>query len=435
MGIQSFGLKTIGIKRAKIGSFSWLRYWKSQDEVLFFAETKDIADGKLYNQKSGSSDYLTVTGAAGSYTFQCPDTAPYIAADTDYIWFSEVGVQRTTTEAELIGYDLQRTPVKYDDTNPYSIRAIIILKAGETLSDDKVDKLHRDLYLPVYWSGVANWNGHLKDNRGAYQQLFEGYDDASYALFSRMAIVLDSPPSARKTEIDTRIKALKSGRNLWAKTLGLWVTASHGRPSAKLNWKQDAFNLDEVGTLTFTTDRGFTGDASTGALRPHFNPSTDGGILYTLNDATVGHYSRSDNISTIYKGDISAESASEVGVIQLVRDLNGTGQSIHALHGVRAKWYTGITTDGLHISTRVLSTHTDIYRNKTLVAHFASASSALPNEEMYFGCRNVTGSGLLQFNNKEYAIFIVGLGWTIDDVEEFYDIMVDGYLTALGANV
>ena len=100
----------IGVRIGKLGfggsSASWSSYWKQQSDVLFFGEVSKIADGKLYNQKVGATDFLTVGGSAGSYTFQCPNTAPYIAADTDYIWFKSDASQRTTTEAELIGYDL-----------------------------------------------------------------------------------------------------------------------------------------------------------------------------------------------------------------------------------------------------------------------------------------------------------------------------------------
>ena len=126
--------------------FPWSSYWAAQDEVLFFAETENIADGKLYNQKSGATDYLTVTGAAGSYTFQCPDTAPYIAADTDYIWVKDDGITwRTVTEASLIGYDFTRTIVKYGNTSPYSLEAIMILS-----SDVDTDKMRNDFQLSIW---------------------------------------------------------------------------------------------------------------------------------------------------------------------------------------------------------------------------------------------------------------------------------------------
>jgi len=144
-------------------SQSWESYWANQTEVLFFGLYSEISGGQMPNKKTGSSDYLTVAGSAGSETYQCPNTAPYIAADTDYIWFKTDETQRTVTTAELIGYDLQRTPVKYQDASPNEIVAIIILNAAVT--GTKRDCLFRDMWLPILWDNDLNGYGHVKDNR------------------------------------------------------------------------------------------------------------------------------------------------------------------------------------------------------------------------------------------------------------------------------
>lgn len=123
------------------------------------------------NKVTGATDFLTVAGVAGSETYQCPNTAAYIAADRDFIWFDGVGDQRTVTTAELIGYDLQRTPVKYGDTSPNAIVAIMILKSAVTGA--KRDKLFTDMWLPVMWDNSLSAYGHVKDNRGAVQVLFD----------------------------------------------------------------------------------------------------------------------------------------------------------------------------------------------------------------------------------------------------------------------
>ena len=146
-------------------SQSWESYWANQTEVLFFGLYSEISGGQMPNKKTGSSDYLTVAGSAGSETYQCPNTAPYIAADTDYIWFKTDETQRTVTTAELIGYDLQRTPVKYQDASPNEIVAIMILKSGETITGTKRDYLFRDMWLPILWDNNLNGYGHIKDNR------------------------------------------------------------------------------------------------------------------------------------------------------------------------------------------------------------------------------------------------------------------------------
>jgi hypothetical protein len=117
------------------------------------------------NKVIGSTDYLTVAGVAGSETYQCPNTATYIAADTDYIWFQKDGTQRTVLTTELISYDLQRTPVKYANSSPYAIAGIIILKAGEVLDANELNQLIKNFELSIWFTGTLNTYGKLKGNR------------------------------------------------------------------------------------------------------------------------------------------------------------------------------------------------------------------------------------------------------------------------------
>jgi len=140
--------------------------WLNSTLFLFFGETSRISGGKLYNMITGSSDYLTVAGSPN--TFQAPDNATYIAADNDYIWFKTNGTRRTTTTAELIGYDLQRTPVKYDDNSPNTIRWIGIFNNGASLTSSVRNKLFKAFELPILWDDSLNLYGHIKSNRIGY---------------------------------------------------------------------------------------------------------------------------------------------------------------------------------------------------------------------------------------------------------------------------
>lgn len=134
-----------------------------KSKLLFYGLYSEIADGKMPNKVG--SDWLTVSGVAGSETYQCPNTASYIAADTDFIWFKTDATQRTTTTAELVGYDLQRTPIKYDDATPYQVREIAIIKSGETLTEAERNNLFKMFWLPVFWDNALNAFGHVKENR------------------------------------------------------------------------------------------------------------------------------------------------------------------------------------------------------------------------------------------------------------------------------
>src|SRR5262245_39221350 len=82
------------------------------------------------------------------------------------------------------------------------------------------------------------------------------------ALLAAMTV---QPNAARQTLINDLIYALKQS-GAWAKMDFLYVLAAHDNQAARLNWKTAA-NLATVnGTCTFTVDRGYNGDGSTGYL-------------------------------------------------------------------------------------------------------------------------------------------------------------------------
>jgi len=209
-----------------------LSYWAKQTSLLlFFGQIKNISSGKLYNEMSGSSDYLTVTGTAGSYTFQCPNTADYIAADTDYIWFDSLGTQRTVDESDLVSYDLPRTPVKYDNDTPYSIRWIAILKSSVTLTEIQTNKLEDSFELSLFWSGTSSDYGRTKGNRAGEQSVWSSYLDQTKSLLARMGT---EPSTALKDLIDTTISDLISN-DIWDYLVQFTKANIHNETDAKLN--------------------------------------------------------------------------------------------------------------------------------------------------------------------------------------------------------
>lgn len=157
----------IGRRVDQDAGVSWSSYWTHQSEVLFFGLYSEISGGQMPNKVTGATDFLTVAGVAGSETYQCPNTAPYQTADTDYIWFKTDVSQRTTTTAELIGYDFTRTIIKYANAAPYAIEAIMILS-----SDVDTAKMRDDFDLSIWWSNVLSAYGNVKENRGVGQSVW-----------------------------------------------------------------------------------------------------------------------------------------------------------------------------------------------------------------------------------------------------------------------
>jgi hypothetical protein len=160
----------LGLGLHKYNQRSWITP-ELRDKFLFLWTGKFDGDNLLSDLdstaitvtgKDFTTSYIPYTSAA---TFAVPDNATFEAADTDLMWFDSGGTPKTIAVKQLVNFDYERTLIKFDDSSPYHVRMIGILKAGETLTEDEVDRVHRGFYLWVYWSGVENDYGHYKDNR------------------------------------------------------------------------------------------------------------------------------------------------------------------------------------------------------------------------------------------------------------------------------
>ena len=265
------------------GSRGWTARYINNSDVLFIGEISKISDGKLYNQKKDATDYLTVAGSAGSYTFQAPNTEPYIAADTDLVWFNPDASQRLVTETELVGYDLQKTPIKYDNNSPYTIRAIMILSSS--ILGSAKDRMFRDFWLSIFWDDTWNDNGYLKENRGLEQKLWSSdfvFETETEALVERMTT---APTTQLKALINNTIISYKES-GIWAKRDYISHFNLHTEQASLLNWKGDYFNWSKISTLTWEQFLGFTATGSGQYLTNTYKESTEG-IILQLNNACL----------------------------------------------------------------------------------------------------------------------------------------------------
>jgi len=386
-----------------------------KNKFLFIGYYSHISNGKMPNILG--TDYLTVAGSAGSETYQCPNNATYITADSDKLWFNPT--LQTVTTANLIGYDFLRTIVKYDDDSPYTIRWIGILKATSTFTQSELNNLFRYFRLSVWWNNSLNAYGRVKENRGIGKNSWPPYETESIALFARMAAAGEPATSARKTIINTAIAALKTD-GIWAKLDFLHVEAAHGNASARLNWIGDVYNLTDGVAPTFTIDQGFAGNGSSKYLRTGFNPGI-AGIKYSRNSATLGCYSRTSGAETgIFMG---ASTVCEFYVNY------GSGVFYFFVNGTELST-TGSTGAGLFTVVRDGATTEKAYIGKTKTDK--TNSSVLPDPvELYILCFNAGTPN--QFSNKQIAMDFGGSALTPTEQGLLYDIMVTGYLTSIGA--
>ena len=110
-----------------------------------------------------------------------------------------------------------------------------------------------------------------------------GYDPEAQAAFDAMTV---QPAAARKQLYSDLVAGLKTD-GVWSKLDWLTILAAHDAQAARLNLRAPTKSLAAVNTPSFTTDRGYAGDALSSHLS--FNEAFNAtGNQYALNSATIG---------------------------------------------------------------------------------------------------------------------------------------------------
>lgn len=243
--------------------------------------------------------------------------------------------------------------------------------------------------------------------------LFSGvsYDTDAIALFARMAV---QPSPKRKRDISMLIKALKDD-GIWSRMTVLYVMAAHDEQASRLNWVSTSFTLTAVNTPTFTTDRGWQGNASTSYLGSGYIPSTMGG---QLNDQSLVGWMQQASTNGAY--DYGANSARlRLASRSTVNNWAGNVNSATGLAIARVGAATGMF--GL---SRSDSANLNYFDNGTY-GTIASVSDSQSVSEVTV-CRGTT------FSDGRVAMVGSGLGLTQTQLNTLYSAMT-AYMQSVGA--
>jgi hypothetical protein len=114
-----------------------------------------------------NKDFSTVyIPGSSTATFKLQADADFKTDDSaDHLWFDVLGNQRSVTTAELYSKDYTMTVTKTKHSAPYDVSRIGLLENGTVLTPEQNDQLHQDFELWLFWSGVLNEYGYIKENR------------------------------------------------------------------------------------------------------------------------------------------------------------------------------------------------------------------------------------------------------------------------------
>ncbi|RWN51915.1 hypothetical protein [Mesorhizobium sp.] len=253
-----------------------------------------------------------------------------------------------------------------------------------------------------------------------------GYSAEALALFARFTT---PPTEARKSLINNLITALK-GAGVWSKLDCLYIQAAETEQAGQRNWIKDAHNLSPVAAPTFTTDRGYDFNGTTQYLSTQYTPSTQA-VNLTLNNASAFVWCL-DNV----QGDGYALAATgAAGLIGLIPRRSGSADTYLAALNVSTTTGTsvGVVADsrGLTHMERATANLTTVYKNGAASVTHAIASAGLPNQPVYLGARNNSGTAN-SFDTRAQAAAGMGASLGADGSLALYNA-VNAYLTAVGA--
>jgi hypothetical protein len=260
-----------------------------------------------------------------------------------------------------------------------------------------------------------------------------GGDAAATTAFLARADAITTVGSAERAAYKTLINGLVTDGNL-ALLDALYIFATDTAAHANLNIVQNAFNLTQSGSVTFTIDAGYTGDGTTGYFDTGFNPSTAGGN-FSLSSASLGTYILFNRTTPSTSVPIGAVTGSNYTLIQplasgpvFTGDINSITFPSVANSGTKAAW----------IITRPVSggsTTLNAYKNGSSTPIFSTAdsSSGLPNATLFILALNSSGTQV-DFGSDQKGATFFGGGLTGTQAAAINN-RINAFMTAFGVNV
>lgn len=250
------------------------------------------------------------------------------------------------------------------------------------------------------------------------------YDVGTLGYINQFTI---APSSSWVGTIDAMIKGMRSDGD-WANIDAMGWFAVENQANAPIYLKSNTTTKHtEIGSPTFTTNRGYTGNGTNSYEKTGFIPSSSK-INATQNSWTIGVYCATNltsaNVIDLGAGDVSKAIASYTKW--------GDGKTYSNMNDFSAASVTTATDAGaLTMIQRTASNNINFYRRGVLLGNTTTVSVGIPTVEFYVGANNNNGTAA-NFSNRLISLWFTGTG-TINAANIYSRIQTA--LTALGANV
>lgn len=240
------------------------------------------------------------------------------------------------------------------------------------------------------------------------------------ALFARMS----TPPTYRRKIVINRAIVALIRADVWTKLDVLYLFAAADSQAARLNWKSTSYTCANGTGVTFTADRGYTGDGASNYLEPGFTP---GNGQFTAGNHTFGRWTRALGVSG--GAALGTENGSERVSI---RDQDASNLTTYnGPNGAPKNWLTN-SLGNVSVTQTAVSDY-DAYRNGAALGNNSNGLSSVAGFGPFFilAERNSVGSAVA-FSDSQLSAVYFGAALTATETAQMHTALQD-YMTAVGA--
>ena len=195
----------------------------------------------------------------------------------------------------------------------------------------------------------------------------------------------------------------------------LYVMATDGTSTyARINWKDPGtFNATAFNSPTFTSNIGFSGNASNQYLDSGWDP-VNNGVNFTLDECGVfcyvnNNHSSGNKAAVGFRGNGGGALLGQV--ILLPKDTGD--QHAFSLQNVAPGVGSSVSANGFYHFRRVADNDLRLFKNGSQVgATQTTASDSLSNQDLYILALNANGGGAALFSDAQVGIVGAGASLT-----------------------
>jgi len=234
-----------------------------------------------------------------------------------------------------------------------------------------------------------------------------------------------TPPSLGREVILTALIAGLKTDSVWTKLDWLLMMAAETEQAGRVNLRTPSKVASRVNSMTFTTDRGFTGNASNMHLDFGEVPNA-GGNVFALNSAHIGVWINGG--STTAQRSMGQTSSSTLFIHTRGTSGTQTAQINDATNETYSTLSSPASVSGHRIATRTGASTKRGAMNGTAAAGGTTTSTSITAANLCVG----RSSSI--YDDKRYAAAHSGGGLTDADMLAIYN-RLNTAMTAIGANV